>query len=344
FIHTHGYFNIYTNFLRERALSVSHRDAGVNYGKTAGPDSYLLEENALDFNLLEMQSLSSLKCYDFCFREVLPDRVVRSFDDLGYVLHSVQKLETIVLVSLYRASEAVTRNLLCQFERLNIWNFIFMGPKSDFLFDLARRGHPMIDVDQFSDSIKAYKSIRVQEFSAELIKEIFVKAYVVKKCLELGYSTWVLDGNFLPVTSDSLVDFFDPKYNFYVGTNSTFLFVRSSSSALKTWVDDFTYKVALMASSLITKESVSMEGSNFAYVVAKTLEWCSVKFTWVDGMSFGANINAFDVNQTSLGNGKKIAFWSSEIRLNSIQKRLDELGIWALDADSSCIAVICHPS
>ncbi len=31
FIHSRGYFNIYTNFLRERALSVSHRDAGVNY-------------------------------------------------------------------------------------------------------------------------------------------------------------------------------------------------------------------------------------------------------------------------------------------------------------------------
>lgn len=54
FVHAHGYFNIYTNFLHERALSVSHRDAGVNYGKTAGPDSYLLDENSLDFNFLEM--------------------------------------------------------------------------------------------------------------------------------------------------------------------------------------------------------------------------------------------------------------------------------------------------
>ncbi|THG10957.1 hypothetical protein TEA_000007 [Camellia sinensis var. sinensis] len=37
---------------------ISHRDAGVNYGKTAGPDSYLLDE---DFNLLEMHPLSKLK-------------------------------------------------------------------------------------------------------------------------------------------------------------------------------------------------------------------------------------------------------------------------------------------
>lgn len=68
FIHSRGYFNIYTNFLHERALSVSHRDAGVNYGKTAGPDSYLLDESSLDIDLLEMQPLTKLKWYDFYFK------------------------------------------------------------------------------------------------------------------------------------------------------------------------------------------------------------------------------------------------------------------------------------
>ncbi|CAL5428235.1 unnamed protein product [Camellia sinensis] len=58
FIHSRGYSNLYTNFSQERAFSISHRDAGVNYGKTAGPDSYLLDE---DFNLLEMHPLSKLK-------------------------------------------------------------------------------------------------------------------------------------------------------------------------------------------------------------------------------------------------------------------------------------------
>ncbi|GMP91564.1 hypothetical protein CsSME_00042213 [Camellia sinensis var. sinensis] len=83
FIHSRGYSNLYTNFSQERAFSISHRDAGVNYGKTAGPDSYLLDE---DFNLLEMHPLSKWKWYDFCFVQVLPDRVVNSFDELGSVL------------------------------------------------------------------------------------------------------------------------------------------------------------------------------------------------------------------------------------------------------------------
>ncbi|TXG73375.1 hypothetical protein EZV62_001954 [Acer yangbiense] len=79
FIHSHGYFNIYTHFPNERALSVSHRDAGVNYGKTAGQ---LLDENSIDYNFLKMQPLSNLKSYDFCFREVFPGRVIRKTDEL----------------------------------------------------------------------------------------------------------------------------------------------------------------------------------------------------------------------------------------------------------------------
>uniref|UniRef100_A0A5B7C562 Uncharacterized protein n=1 Tax=Davidia involucrata TaxID=16924 RepID=A0A5B7C562_DAVIN len=344
FIHSHGYFNIYTNFLRERALSVSHRDAGVNYGKTAGPDSYLLDESSLDFNLLEMQPLSNLKWYDFCFREVLPDRVVRSFDELGSVLHSVQKLETVILVSLYRTSETVTRNMLCHFEKLNIRNYIFMGPKSNFLLDLARWGHPVIDVDQSFDSIRAYKSMNFQESSAELIKEILVKAYVIKKSLDLRYNTWMLDGNMLPISGNSFLDSIDPMYDFYVGKISELLFVSTSSSAWKIWVDDFMYKIAMMADSLLSKDSSSMNGRNFVHIVAKLLEEKGVKIKRVDELSFDVNIHTGNVNHTSLGDGKKTVFWSSEMGLDLIQKRLEELDMWIVDGDNSCTAVVCYQS
>ncbi|XP_022731875.1 uncharacterized protein LOC111286256 isoform X2 [Durio zibethinus] len=101
FIHSRGYFNIYTKFLDEKSLSVSHRDVGVNYGKTAGPDSQLLGVNSLDNNFLEMKSLSTMKWYDFCFREVVPGRVVRNLNDLGSILPSVQTKQTVLLVSLF---------------------------------------------------------------------------------------------------------------------------------------------------------------------------------------------------------------------------------------------------
>ncbi|GKC38044.1 hypothetical protein Tco_1050428, partial [Tanacetum coccineum] len=55
------------------ALSVSHTDAGVNYGKTAGPDPNLIQE------------------------KVLPDKVVNSVNELEPVLKSAQKANALVL-------------------------------------------------------------------------------------------------------------------------------------------------------------------------------------------------------------------------------------------------------
>lgn len=348
FIHSHSYFNIYTNFLHERSLSVSHRDTGVNYAKTAGPDSYLLEESSLDNNLLEMLPLSNLKWYDFCFREVLPDRVVRSFDELGHVLRSVQNLDTILLVNLHETSEAVTNNLLCHFERLNIRNYIFMGQNSRFLLDLARRGHPVIDVDKFFDSIMAYKSMRFPGSSLELIKEILVKAYVIKKSLEFRYSIWVSDLDMLPLREDSYLDSFDSANDFYVGSSSLkLLFVRRSTSALKIWTDNFINKIALMVDSQMNKDSGLVDDRNFVGVVGKlleSLELKGVRIKRLEVFNFGVKIDVSSVNETSLKDGKKIALWSSETGLDLVEKRFGELRLWIVDGDLSCTAVTCHQS
>ncbi|PSR86755.1 Ubiquitin carboxyl-terminal hydrolase [Actinidia chinensis var. chinensis] len=331
FIHSHGYFNLYTSFSHERALSVSHRDAGVNYGKTAGPDSYLLDKNSLDFDLLEMQPLSKLKWYDFCFRRVLPDRVVRSINELGSVLHSLQRLETVILVSIHKVPQTVTRNLLCHFERQNIQNYILVGSESNFLLDFARQGHPVIDADQFLDNMQARK---FKKSSIEL-----VKAYVVKKTLELGYNIGVMDGNTLPVSGDLFLDLIDPHYDFYFGNTFKVLLVKSSSSAKKIWVEDFIYKVAVMVES-----SKSKDDGNFVYIVAKLLEQMGVKNKGIDEMSFDLSIDASNRNQTSLADGKKMVFWSYEMGTDLIRKRLEELGMWVVDGDSSCMAVVCHQS
>ena len=131
FIHSRGYFNIYTNFQNERALSVSHRDAGVNYGKTAGPDSELLNKSTITSDFLKLQPLSNLKWYDYCFSEVVSGRVVRSLNELGAILPSVQRDKTIVLVSLFDAEKMFIRNLLCHFENLYTQNHIFIGSGSE---------------------------------------------------------------------------------------------------------------------------------------------------------------------------------------------------------------------
>ncbi|KAL0370304.1 UNVERIFIED_CONTAM: hypothetical protein Sangu_0348500 [Sesamum angustifolium] len=306
FIQSHGYFNIYTNFLHERALSISHRDAGVNYGKTAGPDSFLLDENSIDSNFLELYPLSSLKWYDFCFREVLTNRIVRSSNDLGSVLQSVQQNNTVVLVSLYRLSETNVRNMLCHLERLNIQNYILVGPTSHFLLDLARRGHPVIDASQFSEFSQLAKSTNFQDSTVELIKEILVKAYATRKSLELGYSTW------------------------------------SSSSTLKIWADHFLYDVASLVDTL-RKQSGSNDGMIIS-AVEKLLEKQKIAFKNIDDMQLGLDVSTIHANQTLSHIKNKFIFWSSGTELDTIQRQLVLLDFWVVGSDSSCTAVVCHQS
>ncbi|KAL5799436.1 hypothetical protein ACOSQ4_032320 [Xanthoceras sorbifolium] len=341
FIHSRGYFNIYTNFPNERSLSVSHRDAGVNYGKSAGPDSQLLDENSFDYNFLKMQPLSNLKWYDFCFREVFPGRAVRNMTELDSVLLSMQKQETILLVSLFGVSEAVIRNLLCHFERVNIWNYILLGPHSDYLLDLARRGHTVVDADQFLNNIRAYKSMRFQDSNVRLIKEILVKAYVIKKCLEYRYNSLVVDGNLVAVNIDLFLESLDATSDFYAGKSLDLLFVRGSSSVQKKWGNEFLHEVA----TVVDKVSLPRERRNFAYIVASLLEQKGgVRIHWVDESSFGMEIGAKNANRSSLDVGKKLIYWSAELGSNEIQKQLEELSMWLIDGDLSCSAVVCHQS
>lgn len=341
FIQSRGYFNIYTNFLHERALSVSHRDAGVNYGKTAGPDSQLLDERSLDFNILEMQPLRSLKWFDFCFREVLPGKVVRNMEELGSLLQSLQKQDSVFLVNLFGVPDPVARNTLCHFERLNIRNYILMGPPSDFLFDLARRGHPVIDVDQFISNVGLYK-LTSQGSSFEAIKGILSKAYVVKKCIEKRYNTWVMRGNML-LTSNLLLESRDPNNDFFVANNLELFYAKSSSSSEKVWGNGFVSKVVAMADSLARKDSPIHGGLSFVYVVTKLLEESGARIERVNENTFGMKIGSGKDSNSSLGD-KKLVYWSAETELDSIQKWLEELSLWVIDSDLSCTAVVCHKS
>lgn len=341
FIHSRGYFNIYTNFLHERALSVSHRDPGVNYGKSAGPDSQLLDENSHDINLLEMQSLSNLQWYDFCFRRVLPGRVAKNLDDVDPILRTMGKQKPVLLVSLLKSSEMIVRNLICHFERLNIQNYIFMIPnsKSDLLHDLPRRGHPVIVTEEVFDSIT-----RNKKSSSELIREIVVKAYVIKKCLESRFDSWVIASNILPLNNNPQFDTtVFREGNFYVGKESRFFFVRSSSSSRGVWNEIFVQKLAASVESLVSQDSSLKENGCFADMVEKFAENYELRLKSVEDIGFSLKLERVDGNQ-SLPKNTKMISWSLEMDMNTVSKHLEELGMWIIDSDSSCRAVICHQS
>ncbi|KAK1430453.1 hypothetical protein QVD17_13182 [Tagetes erecta] len=333
FIHDRGYFNIYTNFLNESALSVSHRDTGVNYGKTAGPDSNLIQESSPEGKFFKLEPLRNLKWYDFCFREVIPDRIVTRVDELEPVLKSVQKANALVIVSIDPASKMFTRNLLCHFARLNVWNYIFVGPGSDFLLDLARRGHPVINVDAVFDKLKEYKSSKLE-------KEVIVKAFVVKKALEMKYDTWTLDHGMVPVKADFFLDTvkLDSTVDFYAGKRLGLLLAKSSGSRI--WNDRFVKDITLM-----TEPTVNKDGGGFGFMAGKLLETKSVKFQRFDeGLGFSVEVDTSNDNKILLKNDTNVVFWSSDMGSGLVQNRLESLGLWIIDAESNCKAVICNPS
>ncbi|KAM0950853.1 putative nucleotide-diphospho-sugar transferase [Dioscorea sansibarensis] len=340
FIYSKGYYNIYTNFLNERALSVSHRDAGVSYGKSVGPDSNLLQESSLDFKLWEMQPLRNLKWYDFCFREVHPGRIVRNLDELGSVLESMQKQTTVTLISLYQTTEKVARNLLCHLERLDVLNSIFIGNDSEFLLDLSRRGYLVIDSDQFVSSVRDQSLMSHKSSKTRTINEILVKASVLDKLSESGYSVWLIDGNIIPV-SNSFYELPDPSCDIMAANSVEVMFLKSSSSRILG--ADFVSKVAEAGISLISSSYAPAEQKHLAWIVTKALESkANVRIQRLDDDMLGLKLSSTTVDGAYSETSKKWVFWSLSLDIDSIQRCLQDINMWLIDEDLSCTAVICH--
>uniref|UniRef100_A0A7N0VJB3 Uncharacterized protein n=1 Tax=Kalanchoe fedtschenkoi TaxID=63787 RepID=A0A7N0VJB3_KALFE len=344
FVHSRSYFNIYTNFQHERALSISHRDAGVNYGKTAGPDSYLLDEHSLDFDLLEMKSLSTLKWYDFCFKEVIPGRIIRSPAELGHVISSVQKQESVIFVSTFQVPQNIVTNMLCHFEKQNIQNYIIIGSNSDFQFDLARRGHPVIDAMRYYAGIRADKSVDTAASSLNPAQEILVKAYVMKKCVESGYSGLLVDANIIPNSTNWYTETVASAGDFLAGKTTELFFARGSPSARTIWDNGLMHEVVATTNSLATKASTSTNERSFTQVMVNLLEHKGVKVTGLDEAATGRRVDVHNFSMTSTTSREDVFHWSAKSDHNLVRKSLDELGMWIIDGDSTCIAVFCHQS
>ncbi|PKA67150.1 hypothetical protein AXF42_Ash004642 [Apostasia shenzhenica] len=337
FIHVKGYFNIYTNFLDERALSISYRDAGVNYGKTAGPDSKLLVEKPQDFNIWDMQPLKILKWYDFCFREVVPGRIVKSYDELGLVLNILQKQNTIIIVSLYTTTEKLAKNLLCHLERLNIQNVIFIGGR--FIDYFAQRGYAAIDSDKLIKSIEAYKFINSELSRTDIMKEMLAKACVIKRSIELGYNSWVVAGDIIPLTHFSEIS--DPACCFYVAKKFEMMFMKNCKSSVNNWKNDFLSKVVQAAESLMDKP-LPQDNKHFVYFAREVLETAGIPEMCIfEESKIGAKLSAEVVNKT-FPNSAKMILLPRNMDLDSTERELSSIDMWLIDGDLSCVSVVCH--
>ncbi|KAJ1283379.1 hypothetical protein BS78_03G124200 [Paspalum vaginatum] len=334
FVHSRGYFNIYTNFLKERALSVSHRDAGVNYGKSVGPDSTLLDGKNLDFNLWELPPLKKLMWYDFCFTEVLPGRVVRKFSELGSVLKSVHLKNTVVLVSLYSLEQRFARNLICHLDKAGMQNYIYLGDNSELLDDLARRGYPVIDAIGFLHSIK----INVAMDSDDFVKDALAKSYVIKACLDLGYNLWLLNGNMIPAGS-KLIEPSDQSVDFFTA-DIGMMFIRSSVESKKAWNERTMLRMKIKCTS--SDFSATLKQKSFVHVLIEVFaSSAGIRLGKLDEGIRVIELGSSMSNRSILGQSN-VLFWPHSVASDSVQKQLENMDLWLIDSDLSCSAVVCH--
>ena len=324
FVHSRGYFNIYSHFKGERALSVSHRDSGVNYGKSAGPDSILMDKSSVDFNTWRRQPLKSLKWYDFCFREVQQRRVVKTLDELGSLLPSLNKQGTIIIVSLFKTSQIIARNLLCHFQKVNITNYFLLGSPSDFLIDLARLGHVVVELGKFVEHRNHALSSLEAEFS--------LKARVIKKSLESGYDTWLIGGDVVPVVN-AFNQMMSPEVDFWASLEAEVFYARSSPNSINSWNNLINDVVASPSRSFISSAVSVLQKRGFGRVLTNERP----EFD----LSTLADVR--NMNESTLSKkGKKMVFWGSGTAENSVMGSLMNMGFWIVDGDSSCTAVYCH--
>jgi hypothetical protein len=337
FVHSLGYFNIYTNLLKERALSVSHRDAGVNYGKSVGPDSTLLDGENLDFNIWDLQPLKKLKWYDFCFNKVLPGRLVRKFIEVGSMLKSVQVKSTVVIINLCSIEQSFARNLVCHLDKTETGtqNFIFLGDNSGFLEDLAHRGYPVIDATEF------YQSIKTSSFMGadDVFKETRAISYLIKSCLDQGYNLWILNGNMISLGS-KLMEPSDKSVEFFTAEDVGLMFIRSSVDSKTTWNELILSRLRALSMS---SDSSSFKQKNFVGLLTEVL-----------GKSAGVRLGKLneglkaielgpDTSNRSISEGQSnFLFWPNNMASDYVQRQLENMNLWLIDSDSSCNAVYCH--
>lgn len=335
FVHSRGYFNIYTNFLKERALSVSHRDAGVNYEKSVGPDSTLLDGKNLDFNLWELQPLNKLKWYDFCFNEALPGRIVRKNSELGSMLKSLQLKSTVVFVTLYSIEEIFARNLICHLDKAGMKNTIFLGDNSEFLDDLAHRGYPVIDGVNFLQSIR----LSSLQGSDGFVQETLVISYVIKACLDLGYNLWLLNGNMISL-GNKLIEPSDQSVDFFTADEGL-MFIRSSLDMKNKWNELAMSRVKAMCTS--SDLSVSIKQKSFVHMLTEVMaSSAGVRLGKLDEAMRVIELGPNTSNRSILEDKSNVLFWSRSRASDSVQKQLENMDLWLVDSDSSCSSVVCH--
>ncbi|BBM99129.1 protein MpGT77.2 [Marchantia polymorpha subsp. ruderalis] len=326
FVHARGYFNMYTNFLKDRVMSVTHRSESPKTKKYAGCDSDLIWSNSTyDVDIFHMAPMNTIKRYDYCFREVKVGRFANKSTDISQVLRTVHQNNEVLMLSTVNVAEPLVRNWVCSLRKLGIVNYVFFGDDGALLQDLARRGHATL---QF-------------EFSERLTEDGEKEVYAVLTALKLGYDVWfsradmMWVGNPLSLTDVSAADMVglaNPKLNMF--------YIRSTNETLDAW-SSF-YKQLDVA---VTKGSrqLNFENAREAFVQKCDGEE-KLRSQPLDKLLFlsAEKLSALPSDDGTVPDSQVLLFGEmSGWTHRDLSKRATLLNLWNLDDDLVCTRVVC---
>lgn len=351
FVHARHYYNLYTNFLQERALSVSHRDAGVNYKSNTGPDSQLIVKPILDIDLWEMAPLKRLKRFNFCFHQVVPKEVVGSRSEkLQPLLESLHASNEIVLVSLLGVPEALVRNWLCHIEKLGLQNLLLLGDNIALLNDLGRRGHAVMHAMLGKREKKLLLVAGSRKTDAVSYRRDLLTVSSIKSVTGLGYDVLFSRADTVwlkyPLRNVTIPQNVAAVRHGKV-CSSGFLYVRSSKNAQKFLNCVWEKLVSAVESSSSHGDAVSnhMKAGAWGELGCKCSADNQIPMIFLDAERFPLFSNwPGDANGSPAGYSAPAVLLLDGLKHDQplrLAKDMRKGGYWVVDDDLACLKVSC---
>lgn len=334
FVYARGYFNLYTNFVDERALSVSHREPGSNYKTAAGPDSQLVDtmDAGNDTMLWVMSPSKSLPQFDFCFRDVKIWSLARTSTELSLMLASMEMNDSVLLVNTINVHSVLVRNWLCHMERLGMRKFVLLGDDDELIGDLARRGYATVSTELFTKPETPVSRLGRDVIALKAVLEV----------LNLGYNVWLTRadavwvenpinagvdvGGSSDVMGSQPLDGFHP----------ALLYIRASQSMLRVW-SKWVTSISVIARDL-RNSSASRHGSLWPGFQSFITSNKNCHY-----LALPSNLSGSFRDLQTVGSSKKVILFNG-IRGRNVPlviRTLKAAGLWAIDNDLACKRVYC---
>lgn len=335
FAHCKGYYNLYTHFPNEQALSVSYRDKGVNTKTGAGPDSNLIGNGSLsEMHFWEMKPLTRLKRYDFCFREVIQGRLIKNAKDVYNIAPFLRVNGIVILVNAVGFSEEVTRNWLCHFSKLGIRNYVLLLQDHKLEQDLLRRGHAVMHVfPQLLEKGFGQQNQHIQNFLGI--------AQAVTWVLQADCNVWMTRvdtlwaANPFPRIKVENTDVLG--FAAGIGISTELLYIKCSKGTLSLWRNIFK-DLSFSTESLTRFRSFKLdEYSNVeALLIGQLVSRGALQVKTLP-LTLKADIFTLHQNQIELPTALLTGIPINESYISVIRS----LGWWMLDSELSCTGIYC---